>query len=207
MSPKFAVFLVAAALAAQTTHSVTLAWTDTLNPAGTAYNVYRAPGLCTGTPAFVKIATAAAKSYVDATATPANFCYEVTAVYGGLESAPSNTVLASVPSFAPTGTAVAVKQVGSAWNGVVTWTDTLNPPTGTTTWNVYRATGLCSGTPVFSKLASALTVLTFTDATITAGNYCYAVTATVNGVESPQSNLAGAPIPAFAPTQLTGTAQ
>lgn len=90
-------------LFAQTQHSVTLNWTDTLNPSGTTYNVYRATGLCSGTPTFSKIATAiAVKTYQDTTVQPGNYCYQVTATSNSVESGPSNTALAPVPSFAPT---------------------------------------------------------------------------------------------------------
>jgi hypothetical protein len=86
-----------------TTHSVTLTWTDALNPAGTTYSVYRATGLCSGTPAFSKVATAlTAKTYADTTVQPGNYCYAVTATLNGMESAQSKPVSASVPAFAPT---------------------------------------------------------------------------------------------------------
>lgn len=100
----FALFLFFAlpALQAQTTHSATLAWTDTLNPTGTTYSVYRATGLCSGTPTFSKIASAlTAKTYQDTTVTPGNYCFEVTANFNGMESAPSNTAGAPIPSFPP----------------------------------------------------------------------------------------------------------
>ena len=98
-------------LMAQTQHSVGLTWTDTLNPStGTTYSVYRATGLCSGTPTFNKIATAlVAKTYQDTTVIPGNYCYEVTASVNGMESAPSNTALAPVPSFPPTGLSLTVQ--------------------------------------------------------------------------------------------------
>lgn len=102
--------LAVATLAAQTTHSVTLTWTDTLNPSGTTYNVYRATGLCSGTPSFSKIAAGVAtKTYQDTTVTPGNYCYSVSATSNGVESAQSNTALAPVPSFAPTQLSVTVQ--------------------------------------------------------------------------------------------------
>jgi uncharacterized protein with beta-barrel porin domain len=103
--------LVFAALAfGQTTHKATLTWADTLNPVGTTYNVKRATGLCTGTPTFNTIATAiAVKTYEDSTVQPGPYCYVLTAVYAGVESAPSNTALANVPSFPPSGLSVAVQ--------------------------------------------------------------------------------------------------
>lgn len=90
-------------------------------------------------------------------------------------------------------------------NATLTWTDTSNP-TGTT-YNVYRATGLCSGTPTFSKLATAVTVKTYQDTTVQPGGYCFMVTAVYNSVESAASNSASAAVPAFSPTGLTLTTQ
>lgn len=105
------VFLIlAAGLQAQTTHSVTLTWTDTLNPSGTTYTVYRATGLCSGTPTFSKLASAlTGKTYLDSTVIPGNYCYEVTATLNGMESAPSNTAGAPVPSFPPSQLSVTVQ--------------------------------------------------------------------------------------------------
>lgn len=99
-------------LAAQTNHSATLNWVDTLNPAGATYNVYRVAGLCSGTPTFSKIATAVAvKTYVDPTVTPGNYCFEVTAQINAVESAPSNTAGAPVPAFPPANLTVQVAKL------------------------------------------------------------------------------------------------
>ncbi len=90
-------------------HVATLVWNDTLNSAAATYSVYRAPGLCSGSPTFNKIATAVAeKTYRDATVTPGNYCYQVTATDFSVESPPSNTAQASVPSFAPTNLSIGV---------------------------------------------------------------------------------------------------
>ena len=87
----------------QASHSVTLTWTDTANPTGTTYNVYRATGLCSGNPAFSKMATTiAAKTYQDTTVTVGPYCYYVTAALNGAESAPSVSAPATVLPFAPT---------------------------------------------------------------------------------------------------------
>jgi len=103
--------LFALPLVAQTTtHSATLKWVDTLNPTGTTYNVYRAPGLCSGSPVFAKLATGIATlTYVDSTVTPGNYCYSVSATAGGVESAQATPVLAPVPSFAVTQLTVVVQ--------------------------------------------------------------------------------------------------
>lgn len=103
-------FILPLSLFAQTQHSATLAWTDTLNPTGTTYTVYRAPGLCSGSPVFAKLATGlATTNYVDSTVTPGNYCYQVSATFNGMESAPSNQAPAPVPSFPPTQLTVVAK--------------------------------------------------------------------------------------------------
>lgn len=106
----FALAVLGAITEAQAaTHSVTLTWVDTQNPVGTTYTVYRAVGLCSGTPTFAKLATGVAlQTYKDTTVTPGNYCYAVSATAGGVESAQSVPALAPVPSFAPTNVAVTV---------------------------------------------------------------------------------------------------
>lgn len=104
------ILFASAAMAQAAQHSVTLTWADTQNPANTTYSIYRATGLCSGSPAFSKLATAVStKTYLDSTVTPGNYCYYVTATAQGMESAASNMALAPVPSFAPTGLSVAVQ--------------------------------------------------------------------------------------------------
>jgi fibronectin type 3 domain-containing protein len=91
-------------------HSVTLTWADGKNPSGVTYTVYRATGLCSGTPTFSKLATAVAVlTYADSTVTPGNYCYQVTASVASVESAPSNQAAAAVPSFPPTSLAATVQ--------------------------------------------------------------------------------------------------
>jgi len=94
--------LISLGLFAQEKHGVYLTWSDPSNPPGTTYTLYRATGLCSGSPVFNKIATAlTAKSYDDTTIIPGNYCYVVTATFQGSESAYSNSVLAPIPTFAP----------------------------------------------------------------------------------------------------------
>jgi hypothetical protein len=108
---KAAVLLLALAFPAfAQTHQAVLSWTDTLNPTGTTYTILRSPGMCSGTPSFSIIASGVtAMTYTDTTVTPGNYCYEVEATSGGVLSAPSNTALAPIPAFAPTGLAVTVQ--------------------------------------------------------------------------------------------------
>ena len=88
-----AVLLCSISVLAQAAKKVTLTWIDTLNPSGTTYNVYRATGLCSGTPAFNMIQSGVTvKTYVDSTVTVGGYCYKVTAVVSGIESNGSNTV-------------------------------------------------------------------------------------------------------------------
>jgi hypothetical protein len=105
-------FLLAAGLMfGQTAHSVTLNWTDTLNPAGTTYNVYRAAGPCSGTPTFSKITATPLtdKTYVDTAVQPGPYCYVATAMFNSVESAYSDSALASVPTFAVKSLTIVVK--------------------------------------------------------------------------------------------------
>ena len=80
----------------------------------------------------------------------------------------------------------------------LTWTDAANP--AGTTYSVKRATGICSGTPTYSTIASGITAKTFQDANVAVGNYCYVVTASFSGLESAPSNSAGAGVLPVPPT-------
>lgn len=102
--------LLARVTLAQASHSVALTWQDAANPTGTTYSVYRATGLCSGSPTWNKIATAVAvKTYTDSTVTPGPYCFAVTANFQGVESPQSASALANVPTFAPTALSVVVQ--------------------------------------------------------------------------------------------------
>jgi hypothetical protein len=66
-SKLISLFALFSALAAEQSRTVTLAWDDLLNPTGTTYTVYRAQGACSGTPAYVSIASAIATKTHDDT--------------------------------------------------------------------------------------------------------------------------------------------
>ena len=74
-------------------HTATLKWTDTTNPTGTLYNVYRSVGNCSA-PTFTKIATnIPGFTYSDATILPqTGYCYQITAQSGATESLPCKAV-------------------------------------------------------------------------------------------------------------------
>ena len=98
-------FLAAAFTYAQTVHSVTLNWTDTGNPTGTKYNVYRAIAACSPTTTLVKVTGTpiTVLTYVDtAVVGGSNYCYAITAVdSAGNESARSNMTAAYIPPDTP----------------------------------------------------------------------------------------------------------
>ena len=113
------------------------------------------------------------------------------------------TILSFVLLFGLAASSFAAAQTHSA---TLNWQDPSNPSTGTS-YNIKRAVGLCSGTPTFSSLATAVTGLTYTDNTVTPGNYCYEITATFSGAEGPPSNSAPASVLPFAPVNLSVTVQ
>jgi len=106
----WAALLLAVIAQAQTTHSVTLAWTDSLNPSGTTYSVYRAPTACSNSPVFAKVAiNLTIKSYLDSNIAPGSYCYQVSATFSGVESGPSNNSTAAVGAFSPTNLTVTIQ--------------------------------------------------------------------------------------------------
>lgn len=89
--------------------SVVLNWTDNSNPAGVTYNVYRAPTACAGTPAFARITSGVIpKTFTDSNVPYGTYCYVVTAVGGGQESAYSPTAGQAVGPYAPSGLTLTV---------------------------------------------------------------------------------------------------
>ena len=96
----------------------------------------------------------------------------------------------------------------------LSWTAGDTNTTPLDTYNVYKASGACTGTPTFTKLVSvAPTALcttaapcSYQDLAVTAGSsYCYAVTALNGGLESGKSPFASAVIPTFFPPGVPAT--
>ena len=83
----------------------------------------------------------------------------------------------------------------------LTWNDTN--PVGTT-FIIKRANGVCSPTSVFTEIKTGITEKTYEDTPIQSGFYCYVVVSVYNGQRSVDSNQAGATVPLWAPTGLTG---
>lgn len=85
------------------------------------------------------------------------------------------------------------------------WTDAKITDPQNVTYKVKRAPGLCSGTPNYSVIASAVTAKTYTDTTAPIGPSCYAVVASYAGADSPDSNTAAATLLPAAPVLGTVT--
>ncbi len=86
--------------------SANLSWADTVNPAGTTYNIYRVAGTCPAAfsviPAYRIASGISVDSYVDATViVGSTYCYAVTAVFSSVESAPA-VAWATIPIAPPT---------------------------------------------------------------------------------------------------------
>lgn len=86
-------------------------------------------------------------------------------------------------------------------SATVAWVDNNNP--AGTTYTVYRAAGLCSGNPSFTKIATAVATKGYVDTTVQPGNYAYTISATFNGAESAQSVCVGGLVPAFPVSNVT----
>ena len=86
---------------ARAQHSVSVMWTASTDAAANpslAYNVYRSP-ICTGAFAKLNASPLGATSYLDTAVLPgASYCYQVTSVLSGAESAPSNQAAVLIPS-------------------------------------------------------------------------------------------------------------
>lgn len=85
---------------ARSQYVVKITWTASIGAASNpslTYNVYRA-ATCPGHFTRVNTVPVTGTSYVDTNAaTGAAYCYQVTAVLSGVESAPSNQAIAEVP--------------------------------------------------------------------------------------------------------------
>lgn len=107
MLKSLAILAASAATLFAQTHSATLIWSDTANPAGTTYNAYRLNGTCpsippTNTSGFTKLNTSPVtpKTYADTTVVGgATYCYVVTAANATSESGPSAPAQAPIPSL------------------------------------------------------------------------------------------------------------
>jgi hypothetical protein len=205
----------AALAAAAPAHQIVSSWTDNpANPAGDIFNVYMLQGACpapaaagTNPAGFTKVGSLiAAKTFTNANVTTNVYCLAVTALNasGAGESLYSPTSSVTVPAFAPTAVTAAQGANGTI---TLTLTDSLNGVG--TTWSFYRGAGGtngCAGASPLTKIASGLAVKGFTDSP-GAGSWCYGSTATLNGIESPMSPLASAPLALLAPSAPVNAAQ
>ena len=80
-------------------HRVTLAWTASPDAAANpslSYNVYRQTS-CTGLFARQNSKAVVTTNFLDGSVVPGTYCYEVTAVLGGVESVPTSAASATIP--------------------------------------------------------------------------------------------------------------
>lgn len=89
-------------------------------------------------------------------------------------------------------------------------TDSTSSNPGTV--SVYRATGTCPASGIGTLTYSTLTAAApaggpYADTTVSAGTYCYYVTATISGATSGPSNTFTAVVPTATATGLTGVSQ
>jgi len=81
-------------------HSVTLNWQDSINPAGTTYNVYKAAGACSSASLFAKLNAAPiiTKTFTDTKVSAGiAYCYAATSYVSPSESVKSPGITAIVP--------------------------------------------------------------------------------------------------------------
>lgn len=120
-----ALFLFAVTASA---HTVSLSYVNSPDTPNT--NVYRLTGSCpAGTTGFIKLTSSpvVTSNYIDSTVVAGNYCYFVTAVLNGVESAPSNTAQATVPVAPPSGLSITSVAINILPNGrqqvLARWSD------------------------------------------------------------------------------------
>lgn len=124
------VALVSAAVAQTPSHSITITWTDTSNPAtGTTYTIQKAAAPCTPAPTFAVLTSGlTAKTFQDTAVAPGTYCYQVSAVVSGVSSGPATGTPCTangcqspvVPPFPVTGVTITVAQLQIAFPTLTT---------------------------------------------------------------------------------------
>jgi hypothetical protein len=98
-------------LGQQVTKTVVLTWDDPVNPSTVKYQVYKATGACDAPGlAWAKLGgEVSEKTYTEGSVPIGRYCYRVTSIGNGVESAPSNTAEGTVPPAAPGGLSITVQ--------------------------------------------------------------------------------------------------
>lgn len=124
----------------------------------------------------------------------------------GVGNLPMLRAVAEFPITAKAGLQVKTRAGTTGHSIVLTWA-APSDAVSTSTYNVYRLSATCPATPTgFTSLTTGVTTLTYTDATVTVGSWCYYVTQVQNSIESNPSNMAGTSVKPLAPV-LTATGQ
>jgi fibronectin type 3 domain-containing protein len=138
---------------------------------------------------FTQVATAAAGATTLAdtgVARGTTYCYRVVAFNAYGDSLPSPTASATTSGSQPPAAPTGVKGSGTEGHVILSWT----PPTGATSYNVYRST--TAGGEGATPLATGWTSTSFTDTGVAKGvTYFYQVTAVGTGGQSARSAEAG----------------
>lgn len=92
-------------------------------------------------------------------------------------------------------------------SATLSWTASADAGANPTlTYNIFRSSTTCASATSFTQLNTApITGTTYTDSTVTPGNYCYEATSVLNGVQSADSNTAQAVILPASPSSLVVT--
>ncbi len=189
--------------------SVTLTWTASLGNSTITYNMLRSSTMGSG---YTSIGTGTCSSSItsptvtctDTNVTAGNiYYYVVTATNIGGVSSNSTEATVTTPTTAPTGlmaTATSTTNVNLSW--------TASPGNSTITYMVYRSLTNGSGYVAVNSptCTSAISSISCTDTTASAGNlYFYVVTATNSAATTSNSSSSNTTTQTTAPTGLTAT--
>lgn len=148
-------------LAVTSTGPITLGWTA--SSGASSYIVFRGTASGSITTKTLLTAGVSGTSYTDSTSLAGpTYYYQITALNDSGQSSPSTEVGASLTSFALTGSVVSSQNV-LAWAAIP----------NATSYTVYRGAVSSTGISGKTAIATGVTVATYTDTAVTAGNTYY----------------------------------
>lgn len=148
-------------LAVTSTGPITLSWTG--SSGASSYIVFRGTASGSITTKTLLAAGVSGTSYTDSSSFAGpTYYYQITALNDSGQSSPSTEVGASLTSFALTGSVVSSQNV-LAWAAIP----------NATSYTVYRGAVFSAGISGKTAIATGVTLATYTDTTVTAGNTYY----------------------------------
>lgn len=148
-------------LAVTSTGPITLSWTG--SSGASSYIVFRGTASGSITTKTLLAAGVSGTSYTDSSSFAGpTYYYQITALNDSGQSSPSTEVGASLTSFALTGSVVSSQNV-LAWAAIP----------NATSYTVYRGAVSSAGISGKTAIATGVTLATYTDTTVTAGNTYY----------------------------------